>query len=104
MHSQIEGSGHSTSARRGADRLRAIRRSEEGAAKRIRDASRQAGGSRRAGGLDFHAREARENGDVAATRGANHLVAMIEKSMPSVSLTETTPPTEMGLIPNALWL
>ena len=38
-------------SRRGADRVRAIGRSHEGVAKRLRDASRQAGGSGRAGGI-----------------------------------------------------
>ena len=33
--------------------------------------------------------------------GARYLVAEIEKSMSSASLTATTPPTEIGLMPNA---
>ena len=45
-------------ARRRADRVRALGRSDQGAAKRLRDASRQAGRSRRACGLGRDAGEA----------------------------------------------
>ena len=56
-HPQIDERGDSRSARRGADRVRTIGRSDESVAEWLRDASRQAGRSRRARRIRRDARE-----------------------------------------------
>ena len=60
--------GDSQHSRRRADGIRALGRSDQGVAQRLRDASRQARGSRRAGGIGRDVGEARQLGTVGRLR------------------------------------